>query len=67
MSDMDTCRVCGAALRDDDDIVVLDEHKVHAACVEAHKEPKRRRVGAWAALGSRGQMAMGDVQRDTPT
>ena len=66
MGDMDTCRVCGASLRDEDDVVVLDEHKLHAACVESHKEPKRRRVGAWAAMGSRGQMAMGDVQRDTP-
>jgi hypothetical protein len=37
---------------------------MHAGCVEALKVPKRRGVGAWAAFGSVGQMAMGDVQRD---
>ncbi len=55
------------ALRDDDDTIVVDGHRLHVACAEAPARPKRRKIGAWAAMGSRGQMAMGDVQRDTPT
>ena len=61
------CPICGIECRADDDTVVEGDHRMHAACVEAPTAPKRRKVGAWAAMGARGQMAMGDVQRETPT
>ncbi|MEI8239152.1 MAG: hypothetical protein WCI22_06985 [Actinomycetota bacterium] len=64
---MEICQVCGIECRHDDDTIVVGDQRVHAGCVEAPATPKRRQVGAWAAMGSRGQMAMGDVQRDTPT
>ena len=67
MSETETCRECGSIVRGEDDQVVVDGHTLHAGCVESHKEPKSRRIGAWSAMGSRGQMATGDVQRDTPT
>jgi hypothetical protein len=60
---MTTCRICGDEVREGEDVVLIDDESVHAGCVEA---PTARRVGAWAAFGSRGQMAMGDVQRDNP-
>ena len=60
---MTACRVCGVEIREGEDIVIVDDERLHAGCVEAHKDPKRRRIGAWAAYGSRGQMDMGDVQR----
>ena len=61
------CPICGIECRADDDTVVAGDHRMHAACTEAPASPKRRKVGAWAAMGARGQMAMGDVQRETPT
>jgi hypothetical protein len=61
------CQICGIECRADDDAIVVNGHRLHAACAEAPVPPRRRKVGAWAAMGSRGQMAMGDVQRDTPT
>ncbi len=64
---MSTCRVCGIEVRDSDDAVEVDGHHLHVGCAGPHKEPESRKVGMWAAMGSRGQMAMGDVQRDTPT
>jgi hypothetical protein len=62
---MATCRVCGCETSDYDDVTVVGGSAVHTGCVEAHKEPKRRRIGSWAAMGSRGQMAMGAVQQDS--
>jgi len=64
---MTTCRACGNEIAGGDDVIVVAEATLHAGCVEAPKGPKRRRVGAWGAMGAAGQMAMGDVQRDTPT
>jgi hypothetical protein len=64
---MAVCRVCGGRVGKDTDAVLVGGQALHAGCVESHKEPKKRRIGMWAAMGSRGQMAMGDVQRDTPT
>ena len=63
---MTTCRICGDEVREGEDVVLIDDEAIHAGCVEAPTGPKPRRVGAWAAFGSRGQMAMGDVLRDNP-
>lgn len=63
---MTTCRICGNEMREGDDLIVVDDHALHTDCAEAPKSSKRRQVGRWAAMGSRGQMAMGEVQRDTP-
>lgn len=60
---MTACRVCGAEIREGEDMVIVGDDPLHAGCVEAHTEPRRRRIGAWAAYGSRGQMDMGEVQR----
>jgi len=64
--DMTTCRMCGVDFRDADEVVIVDDRTFHLDCVGPLKSEKRRQVGLWAAMGSRGQMAMGDVQRDTP-
>lgn len=64
---MSTCRACGIEVGERDDAVTVGDATLHASCVEARKGPKRRRIGAWAAMGSRGQMAMGEVQKDMPT
>jgi hypothetical protein len=64
---MSACRVCGIELRSGDDTVTANGEQLHVDCAEPHKEPKKRKVGPWAAMGSRGQMGMGDVQRYTPT
>jgi hypothetical protein len=50
-----------------DDVVVIGDDRWHAACVDAPTTTRRRRVGGWAALVSKGQMAMGDTQREHPT
>ncbi len=63
---MATCRICRDEVREGEDVVLIDDEAVHTGCVEAPTGRKPRRVGAWAAFGSRGQMAMGDVQRDNP-
>lgn len=63
---MATCRICGDEVREGDDLVLVDDVAVHRGCVEAPATRMPRRTGAWAAFGSRGQMAMGDVQRDNP-
>ena len=60
------CPACGIEFRDGDDIVVVDDQSLHPDCAAPHKSDPRRQVGKWAAMGARGQMAMGDVQRDTP-
>ena len=54
-------------IRDTEVFVWRADEMLHADCTEPHSEAPRRRVGLWAAFGSGGQMAMGDVQRDTPT
>jgi hypothetical protein len=64
---MTTCHLCGIELNEEDDVVVVDDnHSVHVSCASAPSGTGRRQVRPWAALGSRQQMAMGDVQRDTP-
>jgi hypothetical protein len=62
---MAECRICGTAIREGDDVVKAQGVDVHAGCVEPPKPPRRRRLGRWAGFGSRGQMAIGDVQRDS--
>ncbi len=64
---MSACRICGIGFRSGDDTVTINDEPLHADCVEPHKESKKRRVGTWAVMGTRGQMSMGDVQRDAPT
>jgi hypothetical protein len=63
---MATCRACGTAIGELDDVVTVADSTMHASCVEPAKGTKQRRIGMWAAMGSRGQMLMSDVQRDTP-
>ena len=63
---MAACRICGDEVREGEDVVLIDDEAVHTGCAEAPTERKLRRASAWAAFGSRGQMAMGDVQRDNP-
>jgi hypothetical protein len=58
------CRVCGAPVRTGDDRVEIEGASFHAGCVDAPASPRRRRPGPWAAMGSPGQMATGEVQRD---
>ena len=62
---MATCRLCGNELREGDEVVARDSGNVHADCAEAPKEEARRRIGKWGVLGSRNQLGMGDVQRDS--
>ena len=64
---MSACRICGIEFRGGDDTVAVTDEQLHAGCVEPHKQSKKRTVGMWAGMGSRGQMAMGAVQRNTPT
>ncbi|HQZ33714.1 MAG TPA: hypothetical protein PK020_04770 [Ilumatobacteraceae bacterium] len=66
-ADMTVCRMCGVNFREGDEVVVVDDHTFHVDCAEPLKTETPRQVGLWAAMGSRGQMAMGAVQRDTPT
>lgn len=65
MTNARTCRVCGTGIRATDEVRWVHDEPLHAACIEAHQAPPRRKLGAWAAMGSRGQMAMGAVQQDT--
>ena len=64
---MTACRVCGIEIRNGDASVFVHDEPLHLDCAQAPEEPKRRRLGLWAAMGSGGQMAMGDVQRGTPS
>ncbi len=63
---MTICRMCGVNFREGDDVVIVDDQTLHVDCAGPLKSDKPRQVGLWAAMGSRGQMAMGAVQRDTP-
>lgn len=62
---MSVCRACGIAIGLHDHVVEVGESPMHVACAEAGTRPKQRRIGAWAAMGSRGQMLMSELQRDT--
>ncbi len=53
---MKACRVCGTVVRDEDDQVVIDDHKLHAACVESRPAAKSRR----AELDALNQLAQGN-------
>ena len=64
---MTTCRMCGVSFREGDEVVTVADQTLHVDCAEPHKSEPPRQIGRWAAMGSRGQMAMGAVQRDTPT
>ena len=61
---MSTCRICGNEVREGEDVVRVGEDAVHPDCAGAPKKRRGRKIGMWASLGSRGQMAMGDVQRE---
>lgn len=63
---MAICRACGTAIGELDDVVTVADSAMHAGCIEPPKHTKQRRIGMWAAMGSRGQMMMSPVQRDTP-
>jgi len=63
---MGTCRICGLHTRPGEHLVMVHDEEVHRACVDAPVRPSRRRIGAWAAMGSGGQMAMGAPQREMP-
>lgn len=62
---MAECRLCGIELRDGEDVVEVGGHEVHPDCAGAHVEPERHHLGTWATMGSAGQMALGDVQRNS--
>ena len=64
---MTACRVCGIEIRNGDTSVFVHDEQLHVDCARPPETPRRRRLGLWAAMGSGGQMAMGDVQRDTPS
>ncbi len=61
---MAACRICGNELRDGEDVIDVAGDAIHPDCARAPKKPVRRKLSMWASMGSRGQMAMGDVQRD---
>ena len=61
---MAVCRICGNELREGDDTIRFADDQVHPDCAGAPVRPVRRRLGMWASMGSRNQMAMGDVQRE---
>jgi len=61
---MSSCRICGSEIREGDDATVVGDDRVHPDCVSAPTKPPRRRIGMWASIGTRNQMAMGDVQRE---
>jgi len=61
---MSTCRICGNELRDGEVVIDLGVDEVHPDCAGAPHERGPRKLGLWASMGSEGQMAMGDVQRE---
>jgi DNA-binding IclR family transcriptional regulator len=63
-TDSPACPACGLVLRDGDDVISVNDRHFHVDCVAAPVAAARRRIGGWSAMGSRGQMAMGDTQRD---
>lgn len=62
--DGEVCAACGLPVRAAEDHVVLGNHRFHPGCVDPPSSGGRRRPGGWVAMGSRGQMAMGDTQRE---
>jgi hypothetical protein len=61
---MSVCRICGNEVREGEDVVDVAGDGVHPDCAGAPKKEGRRRLGMWVSMGSRGQMAMGEVQRE---
>jgi hypothetical protein len=61
---MSECRLCGNELREGESVIEVAGSMVHHDCADAHVDPQHRKIGLWAAMGSPGQMAIGDVQRD---
>jgi len=61
---MSVCRICGNEVREGEDVVDVAGDAVHPDCAGAPKKEGRRRLGMWVSMGSRGQMAMGEVQRE---
>ena len=60
---MTECRICGNVIRDDEDVVDVGGTAIHDQCAGAHDRRPRHKMGLWAAMGTPGQMALGDVQR----
>jgi hypothetical protein len=57
---MATCRVCGTAVRPDDDLVVVDGQQLHAGCVELPSAAKRRKSGDRSEVDTLNQLAQGN-------
>lgn len=64
---MAECPECGIEISKGDAVVEVDGVLVHPDCVSAPKSPRRRRLGWWASIGSRGQMGLSPVQRGDKT
>lgn len=64
---MTSCRICGNAIRDDEDVLTLiagaEESVVHDQCATAHETEPQHKTRLWAAMGSLGQLGLGAVQR----
>ena len=60
---MSECRLCGNELRGGESVIEVGGSLVHHDCAGAHVQAPHRKIGLWAAMGSAGQMAIGDVQR----
>jgi len=56
---MATCRVCGTAVRPEDDKVVVDGEQLHAGCVESPQAAKRRRSVHGSEVDALNQLAQG--------
>ena len=63
---MSECRICGNVLRDGEDATEVGGALVHHDCAASPGGPRRRPTSIFAAAGTRGQMGLGDVQRDDP-
>jgi hypothetical protein len=64
MSESSECRICGNAIRDGEDVIVVDGDRLHHECVDAPITTKRRKTGMWASMGRPNQTTMGEVQRE---
>ena len=60
---MSECHLCANELRVGESVIEVGGALVHHDCAGAHVQAPHRRLGLWAAMGSAGQMAIGDVQR----
>lgn len=61
---MSVCRICANEVRDGEAFVMVRDETMHIDCAHAGAKPTRRRIGSWAAFGTRGQMALTEPQRD---